>query len=131
MTRPLRDRIAGTKRNKAERGNVIEQPLDAKIKSTVKFALAKHFREKGFSVALAAPIEVESQNSNKKGDLLGRKQKYQNNSYTAEGWATYFLTPHAGGPPREKVRKQFSIKFGDALDSNGMPDIKINEFAVT
>jgi hypothetical protein len=126
-TRPLRDRIAGVKAGKDVRGDALEFEPPAKIKSTARFALSKHLLAQSQSPAIT-DLQITAQNVAAKGDLL--KKRYQNNSYSAEGTVTYFVRDHVTDTVSQKQTSKFELKFEDALDRNGFPDVNITEFSI-
>lgn len=127
MTLPLSHRIKGVQKGKGKRGEIIENDPSDKVQVAVRTALAVYLRDKGCSPAVTA-LEVEDFTVAKKGDLLGRKKKYQNNNYTATGSITYFLREHAGDKVHEKQTSPFSVSFEDTLDGNSLPTLKIVKF---
>jgi hypothetical protein len=129
MTLPLSSRVKGVLKAKGVRGNIVEYAPSEKIPIAVKYALALHLKEKGFSPAVVGNPVVDDFTSSKKGDLL--KKKYQNNNYTARGSITYFLREIATDKAFEKQTSVFDLKFEDELDQNGTPSMKIVKFELT
>jgi hypothetical protein len=124
-------RIAGVKTGHKDRGEIIELPHPQKLEEALKMEVAKLSEKneefKGH-LTWARNVKTAEFSFTSKGALL--KDKWQNNVYSATG--TVEINIRRLSPDRllNPKTKEFSIKFEDALDNWGMPDLKVTSLVL-
>ena len=123
--------IAGVSRDKRNRGDVIELVPEKKALLAVKDGLANHDRwhkEWKGKLAFGTKIEFEDLKFSKKGNPL--KKKWANNTYNGRGTVKVHLRNMESNKLLEPKSMQFKINFSDSLDTNGIPDLSIDNFQI-
>lgn len=119
-------RFKGTHTAGKNRGDVIEFMAEEKVLEAAKLALSEHFVPEGYR-AYATDLRCLSFSSSPIGGLL--RGKWQHNSYHAEVAGVVNRVDMAKDQLLAGRPMKFAINFEDALDKNGMPDLKIKTFS--
>jgi hypothetical protein len=116
------------------RGEPIEYTPPEKVVLAVQDAVSHDaVGHRAYFPGLLAAVErpsfvTEKFNYSPKGDLL--KGKWQNNTYSAEGMASILIVDLKSDTARPTRKIRYRIRFEDALDTLGQPDLTVSHFEI-
>lgn len=119
-------KIKGTYGVGKNRGEVIELTPAEKVTIALKEAVAEHFD--GYRTSVKE-LKLGPMSTAPQGDPL--RKKWSNNSYTASGEALVTRHRLSDGAVLQDKKVDFTIRVRDALSSNGLPDLKLDELKLS
>jgi hypothetical protein len=104
-----------------KKGDPIEYSPDEKVPLAIQDAINSNNSFPGYSVFIKT-TKIDKNIVAPNGDKL--KGLWGNNSYSARGNVVFGKINQKGQPVND-AKLNFSIKFNDVLDSNGLPDLNV------
>ena len=123
-------RFKGSVKSGKNKGDVIEYSAEEKAAEAVKLGIISHEMFKGYLVYVE---KMTLDNGSISASPVGEKFKklWANNTYSAKGQVTVARRHAARDKMVSAVTVGFVVKFRDALQENGLPDLKIDSLTLS